>query len=335
MTGCMDSPITSSSKSSSSSNSNPTNKNTSQEEYSITSEDSEPKKLDILIVLPATQSQTDSKLSTSLSLLLLNDNFQSIDWQIAFTSEDPTQNNNTNIPSFFPLKNRSGNIKEPDSNKDIYTLTPELQTSYTITELLMETMTSSRNGQKMQPLISLIQSIGKTENQTFFRQDALLAILVLNKGQDNEESTTPLQVIESIHNHLGSSKDFATYGIITKVGDTQCAEDQTNDITNFSYAVSTFITETKGIIGSICEEDYNPLLTQIGSDIENKLGGVGLNEIELRHTSIVEGTIELSFDPSENAPQSWQFDSQTSKITFDPPSLKDNTTVHIFYDYYN
>ena len=171
MTGCMDSPITSSSKSSSSSNSNPTNKNTSQEEYSITSEDSEPKKLDILIVLPATQSQTDSKLSTSLSLLLLNDNFQSIDWQIAFTSEDPTQNNNTNIPSFFPLKNRSGNIKEPDSNKDIYTLTPELQTSYTITELLMETMTSSRNGQKMQPLISLLSlTLNSNFRNIFFKE---------------------------------------------------------------------------------------------------------------------------------------------------------------------
>lgn len=198
-------------------------------------------------------------------------------------------------------------------------------------------MKSLKGNIKPTPLMSLIQSIGKPENETFFRQDALLAVVSLSKGQDEKETTPPLGVTESIQHHLGESKKFTAYGIITQVGDTECAKAQTNNPANFSYVVSEFIKQAGGITHSICEEDYNPLMTEIGSHIENQLG-LKLNEIELRHTNVIENTIGLKCTQTQNQTQSqgtcpaWHFDSQENKIIFQTP-LTGHVTVNVSYDY--
>ena len=302
-----------------------TTSHNAQESFSISSSN----KLDILVVLPGGSDEEKGKLGLSLSRMISDTYFQSLDWQVAFISEDPNQNKSDGKPTFWPLKNQRGDIHEPDSNDKIHILTPELQADHILIELVIETMMSSR-GNKVQPLISMIQSIGKTENQEFFREDALLNTIVLSKGQDKEEDTPTLGVIASVSNHLGDSKQFVTHGIITEVGDTECAKTQTNDITNFSYAVSTLVDEVGGVVDSICEEDYTSFMTQVESNIQEKLVS-NSEEIKLKYTNVVEKTISLTFTPAENA-QTWQYDSQESKITFDSPVLS-GTTVEVSYDY--
>ena len=324
-TGMSTTSATSTTSTTSTTNSQNGTSNTFSESFSIASS----KKLDILVVLPGGSAEEKGKLGLSLSRLLSKADFQSVDWQVAFISEDPSQNNNDDHPTFLPLRDQDGNIEESENNEPIYILTPELQADHIVTELIIETMMSS-GGSQVRPLISAIQSVGKSENQTFFRQGALLALIMLSKGQDEEENTLPLGVTASVQNHLSSSKRLTAYGIITEVGDTTCAKAQTKKVTNFSYAVSALINEVEGISGSICEEDYDPLITQIGSDIEDKLEA-NSNEIQLKHTNIVENTIRLSFTPAENA-QSWQFNSQESRITFGTP-LSDGTTVQVSYNY--
>ena len=298
---------------------------TSEESFLIPSS-----KLDILVVLPQGSDGEKTKLGLGLSRLLISDTyFQSLDWQVAFISEDPNQNNSDTLPTFLPLRNPNGNIQEPETNDNIYVVTSELQTDHSITELIRETMMSS-TGNMAQPLISMIQSIGKTENQSFFREDALLATIILNKDQDEDEDTPPTGVIASAQNHLGDSKEFTVYGIITEVGDTECAQAQTQDVANFSYAVSDLIDEVEGIAGSICEEEYNTFITEIESDIKERLIN-NSNEIQLKYTNIIKDKISLTFDPEKND-QEWNFDSQENKIIFDNPVLE-GTTVEVSYEY--
>ena len=300
---------------------------TTQESFSITSSN----KLDILVVLPGQSDVEKGLLGRNLSRLLGNTYFQSLDWQVAFISEDPNQNKRDDHPTFLPLKNQSGNIKDSENNEPIYILTPGLEDNHIITELVIETMNSSI-ANKVQPLISMIQSVGKTENQEFFREDALLATIVLSKGQDEEEDTPILGVIASVQNHLGDSKQFIAHGLITKVGDTDCAQAQTRDVTNFSYAISALIDELGGITSSICgeDEDYGSFMTQVESNIKEKLVS-NSDEIKLKYTNIVEDTISLTFTPEENV-QEWDFNSQESKIIFNTPVLE-GTTIQVSYDY--
>ena len=298
--------------------------NTFSESFSIMSSN----KLDILVVLPGGSETEKGRLGRVLGDFLSNDDFQSVDWQVAFISEDPSQNKSNSRPTFLPLRDQNGNIKD-SNDQSIYTLNSELQDDHIIKELIIETMMSSK-GNQVRPLISTIQSIGKSENQSFFRQDALLALMMLSKGQDEEENTPPLGVTASVKNHLGSSKKLAAYGIITEVGDTTCAQDQTQDVTNFSYAVSALIDAVKGIRSSICEEDYSSLITQIVSDIEAKLG-FNSSEVKLTYTNVIENSIDISFTPKENT-QNWEFNSQENKIVFGTPLL-DGTTVEVSYSY--
>ena len=301
--------------------------NSFQESFSITSSN----KLDILVVLPGQSDVEKGLLGRNLGRLLGNTYFQSLDWQVAFISEDPNQNNRDDHPTFLPLKNQSGDIKDSENNEPIYILTPGLEDDHIITELVIETMNSSR-ANKVQPLISLIQSVGKTENQEFFREDAFLATIVLSKGQDEEEDTPILGLIASVQNHLGDSKQFVAHGLITKVGDTDCAQAQTQSVANFSYAISALIDEVGGITSSICgeDEDYGSFMTQVESNIKEKLVS-NSDEIKLKYTNVVEDTISLTFTPKENA-QELEFNSQESKIIFNTPVLE-GTTIQVSYDY--
>ena len=340
LSGCFDKPIVENGSNSTSSqpgtlgsSSSDSESSSSQDTTSIDFNESffikPSKKLDILVVLHGESEEEKGRLGLGLSRLLVGTEFQSIDWQVAFISEDPSQNNHNDRPTFLSLKNQDGNIKNPEDNKPIYILDPELQDDHIITELVIETMMSS-SGNQVQPLVSLIQSIGKSQNQSFFREDAFLAAVVLSKGQDEEENTPPLGVTASIQHHLGSSKSFTTYGFITEVGDTECAEAQTNSVTNFSYAVSALIDAVEGISNNICEEDYTSFMTQIETDLKNKLE-VDSGKIKLQYSNIVEDRISLSFNPEENA-QSWQFNSEESEIVFDE-DLLDGTTVEVSYSY--
>ena len=259
--------------SSTSSTSRTSNTSMNPEDTSHFEEITSSNKLDILVVLPKQSDVEKGLLGRMLGRLLDNPYFQSLDWQVAFISEDPGQNNRDGHPTFLPLKNQNGDVKDSENNESIYVLTPELkEDNHIITELVIETMRSS-NATRVQPLISMIQSVAKTENQELFREDAFLATIVLSKGQDEEEDTPPLGVTASVQNHLGASKQFAVYGLITEVGDTDCAQAQTNDITNFSYTVSALIDAVGGITSSICgeEDDYSSFITQVESNIKEKL----------------------------------------------------------------
>ena len=337
LSGCLsDEPLDESENTSGSSESSNTDSQDDQDNANSTFSESfsisSSKDLDILVVLPGGLEDEKSKLGLGLSRLISNtsSSLQSVDWQVAFISEDPNQNKHTDRPTFLPLKGRSGEIKNED-NESIYILDPYLQDDYVITELVIETMKAVR-GSKAHPLKSIIQSVGKTENQDFFRENAYLAIIVLSKGQDKEADAPTSGVIASVQRSLGDSKEFTIYGIINKIGDTACAEEQTNDLANFSYTLSALIDEVGGITTSICEGDnYNSfIMDEVEPDLEDSLVG-NSDEIKLKYTNIIEDTISLIFTPEANA-QDWQFDSEENKITFND-SVLEGTTVQVSYDY--
>ena len=305
-----------------------------KESHSV-SPSSNSNKLDVLVVLPGGSVSEKARLGLILSRLLSDTSFQSIDWQVAFISEDVSQNNSSNgLPTLLPLRSQNGVIQETGvtGNSNIYVLSEKLEENdHILNELFIETMSNSV-GTGAQPLTSIIQSIGKTENQIFFRSDAVLATIILTKGQDANEGTPSIGVIKSIQQYLEESQQFGIYGLITEIGDVECAEAQTQDATSFSYAVSELIGEAEGIVGSICEEDYSKFIAQVGFDIKEKFV-VSLSEITLKHTNVIEDTISLTFTPAKNE-QSPQFDSEENKITFDTP-VSEGTDIEVSYRYLN
>ena len=97
---------------------------------------------------------------------------------------------------------------------------------------------------------------------------------------------------------------------------------------SYGYSTTELANLTNGIIASICNENYNSIL----SDIEQKFTADRIsNKIQLEHTDVIENTISVTFTPSTNAPD-WQFNSKDNTITLSTP-LAEGTQIQISYSY--
>ena len=245
---------------------------------------------------------------------LFNSNLQRIDWQMAF------------ISSCFGFGNHYDKIfydLHPVNGQKI--LSPQLANPG---DIFLNTVSSGQGGgcstTEFEAILNMINS-PETHPEGFFRPDALLAIVIVTDDADTT-SVKSSDIITAVKSRFGQFKQFSTYGLIVEPGDVVCAGREPA----VNYKVEDLVQRTGGIAGSICSEDYSPIMADIGTHIE---GVLAYHEIMLRHTNVVEDSINLNCTLSTAiACPTWEFDSEANKILFDTPPAG-GVTVQISYRY--
>ena len=288
------------------------NSNEEAYQFSITQSVHEQKEVDILMVIDNSGSMNDNHTNLGQRFGdLFNNNLQRVDWQMAFISTCFKEND-----SFYNLKGISGNHQIISSQLE----DPE--------SVFRSTISSKQGGgcslTEFKGVLNVINSPG-SHPEGFFRKDALLAIVIVTDDTDTTD-VTALDIITAARDTFGQSKQFTTYGLIVEPGGVMC--DNREPAVN--YKVADLAHRTGGITGSICAEDYSPIMADIGTHIERTLA----YEVLLRHTNVVESSISLNCSLSQNTVEcpNWNFDSETNKILFDTPP-EEGVTVQISYRY--
>ena len=246
---------------------------------------------------------------------LFNDDLQRVDWQMAFISTCFRNND-----KFYTSRGTG------DNSATHQILSPELENPENI---FLNTISSKQGGDcsvnELQGVLNMISST-ETHPEGFFRPDALLAIVIVTDDTDTTNVTSS-DIITAAQDAFGQFKLFTTYGLIVKPGDTACEGREPA----VNYKVDDLAQKTGGITGSICAEDYSPIMTDIGAHIEKVLVH---QEIMLRHTNIVEDSVRLSCSLSQSTTEcpDWNFDSGANKVLFDTPPAE-GVTVQISYRY--
>ena len=291
-------------------------------------------KLDILMVIDNSSSMEEHQenLGTGFGSLVSSD-IQAIDWQMAFINTDDGKKVDGDAGEFYYLENETGEI-ELDGDK-IKILSPQLQTDYNLQNIFINTVNryeKERGSITEKPLTTIIQALNSTDttNQEFFRSDSTLAVVVLSNEDEDEEysQTRSSHVIEAVQNKFGTSKNFITYGIILK-DDPQCKV--MHEGARVGKHINKLVEDTGGITGCITDEDYSPIVTAISNNIETHLS---LQKVDLPYPNVIEKSIEITFDPVENA-VGWEFDSKNNQITFPDGAPTGGTNLDISFSYYS
>ena len=284
-------------------------------QFSITQSVHEQKEVDILMVIDNSGSMNDNHRNLGQRFgNLFNDNLQRVDWQMAF------------ISSCFGGRSEIFYDLQGVSDGTHHVLSPQLENPENI---FRNTISSKQGGgcstTEFEGILNMINS-PETHPQGFFRPDALLAVVIVTDDKDTT-NTTSSDIITAVQDTFGQFKLFTAYGLIVLPGDVMCNTREPN----VNYKTEDLVQKTGGITGSICAEDYSPIMADIGAHIEKTLT---YTEVLLRHTSIVEGTVDLSCSQSQNTITCpvWEFDSQANKVIFDTPPAE-GVTVQISYRY--
>ena len=286
-------------------------------QFSITQSVHEQKEVDILMVIDNSGSMNNNHKNLGQRFgNLFNDNLQRVDWQMAFISSCFGTTNNPEV--FYNLRGVSDNTQQ--------IISPELENPE---NAFQNTISSKQGGAcsvtEFEGILNMINS-PETHPEGFFRQDALLAIVIVTDERDNTDVTSS-DIITAVEDNFGQLKQFTTYGLIVEPGDVMC-DNQEPDV---HYKVDQLVQKTGGITGSICAEDYSPIMTNIGNHIERTLE---YHEVLLKHTNVIEDSINLNctLSQSEIECPSRSFDSVANKILFDTPPAE-GVTVQISYRY--
>ncbi len=288
--------------------------------FSITQTAREQKEVDILMVIDNSGSMNDNHTNLGQRFgNLFNSNLQRVDWQMAFISS--AFGVGVGWPKIFYnlLNNNMGLV----GNK---ILSPQLGNPG---DVFLNTISSRQGGghsiTEFEGILNMINS-PETHPEGFFRENALLAIVVVTDDTDTT-NVRASDIITAVKNNFGEFKQFAAYGLIVEPGDVECNGREPN----VNYKVADLAEKTGGITGSICATDYSSIMADIGTHIEEILV---YHEVMLRHTNVVEDSITLNCSLSQNTVEcsNWEFDSESNKILFDTPP-EEGVKVQISYNY--
>jgi len=285
------------------------------------------RKVDILFVDDNSASMDPLQASLGSRFPSFSTAVQDLDWQIGITTTDCSNGPWGICGSLVPMTGTTDYI--------LTASVPNYQQVFNNTIVRAETIGCVARGScpsgNSEPLKAAMTSFDKrnTDNARFFRDGVPLAIIILTNADEMNsgppQATQPQTVINRFRTIWGNSKDLKVYAINVIPNDTACrAQMEAQSIGQVFYGVgpSTLATLTGGFPSSICAPNYNPLLQQIGGDIQ----GVP-NVITLARTPLP-GTLQIAMTPASTA--TWVLNGNT--VTFSR-SLPGGTVITISYEY--
>jgi hypothetical protein len=131
------------------------------------------------------------------------------------------------------------------------------------------------------PLIAALSEpmLSSATNFGFYRPDAHLVVIFITDAADASLNLTPGQVYDFILNlKQGDKKKIHTFGVLADRNNRECDKVDPSLHDPLNYAVNSgkpdtiidFISISRGRKLSICSEDYGPMLSAMGKEIEVK-----------------------------------------------------------------
>jgi len=179
-------------------------------------------------------------------------------------------------------------------------------------------------------------------NEGFLREDAVVSVIFVSDEEDcsdNEALADEIDdacylqdellidielIIEDFRELKDDPAKVSVSGIIGPPTEDAC------ESTWYGRRYEKVINATGGVVGSICERDYDGVMDQLGLPV------AGLRTVfELSHPALEE-TIEVSVDeePIENhSTRGWTYDEEYFQIRFDGSYVPErNTTISVTYE---
>lgn len=294
-----------------------------KESFSFDDDGSLPK-VDVLFVVDNSRSMVAEQKKLGAALASFIGSLGNVDWQIGITTTDISDG---------PYGLKGSLLAYSGGSKVLSVNTPNYPKEFAQTVVRNETLSCNPEAGIVcpsadeRPLEAVRMAISKhkDENSGLFRSGADLAVVMLtdeDEGSDLTNAITSQAVIEAFATTFGTSKTLSTYGIIVQPGDTACYDEQL--LTNgaqYGTRAAELAALTGGVTGSICDEDYSPILSSIGDRVRDMV-----KSVTLKYTPLPE-TVQLFVRPSDPS-LTWQINGNT--IVFNKPP-NNGTKIDVVY----
>lgn len=279
-------------------------------------------KVDILFVIDNSGSMLEEQAKLGPALSSFIGSIAKIDWQIGITTSDTSNGPHGIKGSLVPMKGTSTKIL----TKNLANYASVFQNTVYRDEVVGCQDPNCPSADE-RPLEAVSLAIGKraSDNAGFFRNGADLAVVVLTDEdeQSTGAGTSGQMLVSAAKAAFGDSKTFTGFGILIKPGDTACYNSQrgTNGAGSYGSFASAFSILTGGLTGSICDTDYGPTLTSIGTRVREMVRTITLKMMPNPDT------IQLRIRPFDPNLQ-WTIEGQV--ITFKTPP-RAGTKIDVMY----
>lgn len=176
--------------------------------------------------------------------------------------------------------------------------------------------------------LALSEPLASGENAGFLRPDSILAIVVVSDEEDGgSESNAPVQdpVSEYVSFFLSlRGGDPSKVNLSAIAGDVPsgCSSEDAEATPAYRYAEA--VNALNGAFGSICADDFGPILDQIG----NTISGLA-TAFPTQYTPVVE-SIVVEVDGVEvprDGASGWQWNETIGGVAFAPPAVPPECAV--------
>ncbi len=282
----------------------------------------EDRPVDILFVVDNSGSMDFERQNLAERIDGMINKIEGLDWQIAVTSTDMTNNDYKS----------DGRLLEFEGMTGQYILTPAMDpmaAQYSFGQTIQNFGNGSGNEEGILASKKVIERAlaGETPHNQFIRDGADLSIVVLSDEDEasngNNLRVTPQQFVNFVTNTFGGQKNMVFHSIISRPGDTACANGEGYNIGNTYDELSrlTGYGQLGGaIIGSVCEMDYTSQLADIGQSVKDLRNSINLDCNPFDSNN--DGTPEVTVFYRANGGGTYQnysgsFQVQNNKLIFD------------------
>ncbi|RME18069.1 MAG: hypothetical protein D6797_01095 [Bdellovibrio sp.] len=283
-------------------------------------------KLDILVITDTSLSMRDDLWTIGKRFRPLIKYLNKTDFRIAATSTS-ISGPNALKGRLVPATRKSLFLTRKNKPKELDELVSFIECNNDLDEWIYPPCTT----EKTEPLKTSILAFSNPHNQSFFRQNADLAVIYISDEDEQKiptnTATQPEEVIQAFKQQFPYKK-LTTFGIIIPPGDQECLSQQTNPFSDRGAQYGTFVNQLNKLTGgfsiSICSPSLIPLFQKL-----RKLSGTHNNKrFTLQHRPLSKKDVTITLLPSQNV--KWKIEGKT--LIF-KKSLKPGTQIVIKYKY--
>lgn len=241
---------------------------------------------DILIVIDNSGSMNPEQANMASRFATFIDQLQGLDWRIAIVTTDMSGNANKKDGRFLPFDKTAFNTVDTSGNvttvPDFFFIHSGMNIASAKNSFGKTIQRPANEGSgNEQGIAASLKAIQRSQdaatvtasapNRSFFRNDAVLSVLVVTDANETNNLGTQIQNrpenwIASVKN-LWPSKPFMFNSIIVRSGDSACLSVSGNEGYGVSYEQLSGLTG--GVIGTVCANDYGSQLSQMGQAVVN------------------------------------------------------------------
>jgi hypothetical protein len=225
---------------------------------------SEVNQADILVVIDNSVSMQYEQSSMAQRFESFTSELKNLDWQLGIITTD--------VSADAPKKD--GRLLELETMPDQFLLNSQMPTAVVEEAFAKTIQRPAREGSQFEQGIKATYRFLE-RNSNLLRPQAALNVILVSDADETPPRGTPLEdrnkpeKLLSFIKETYPNKAFYFHSLVVQEGDVPCLKAENNEAYGRQYAWLS--EQTKGIIGSVCAEDYSSQLKMIGEKVSQKV----------------------------------------------------------------